>query len=171
MVVRLLILRSTVVASVETFGMVVSPLPEKLYTFPFTPGAHKRSRHHTKHGSVEFGIVQPGGLSFHSRDVRDTVANASDSTECNPVSQDQTNASLSGPKENSGSDSDLPGSPARSEPGPEILGPHNDLPVWSFSGPGRALILLHQVETAELSTNLDNCSQCTRLFHLVGPKF
>ncbi len=27
---------------------------------------------------------------------------------------------------------------------PEILGPHNDLGVWSLSGPGRCLVLLHR---------------------------
>ncbi len=35
-------------------------------------------------------------------------------------------------------------SPGRSEPGPEILGPRNDLGVWSLSGPGRCLVLLHR---------------------------
>ena len=28
--------------------------------------------------------------------------------------------------------------------GPEILGPHNDQMVWSLSGPGRCLVLLHR---------------------------
>ncbi len=52
--------------------------------------------------------------------------------------------SLSGPKICSGPGSDLLGSPGRSEPGPEILGPHNDLGVWSLSGPDRCLVLLHR---------------------------
>ncbi len=52
--------------------------------------------------------------------------------------------SLSGPKKFSGPGSNLPGSPGWSEPGPEILGPHNDLGVWSLSGPGRCLVLLQR---------------------------
>ncbi len=43
--------------------------------------------------------------------------------------------SLCGDEIFSGPGSDLPGSPGRSEPGPEILGQHNDLGVWSLSGP------------------------------------
>ena len=42
---------------------------------------------------------------------------------------------LSSPKKISGPGCDLPGSPGRLEPGPEILGPHNDLGVWWLSGP------------------------------------
>ncbi len=49
--------------------------------------------------------------------------------------QDQTMMWLSSPKKISGPGCDLPGSPGRLEPGPEILGPHNDLGVWWLSGP------------------------------------
>ena len=58
--------------------------------------------------------------------------------------------SLSGPKKFSGLGSDLPGSPGRLEPGPEILGPHNDLGVWSLSSPGRCLVLLQGQNTVTI---------------------
>ena len=47
-------------------------------------------------------------------------------------------------KKISGPGSNLPGSPGRLEPGPESLGLHNDLGVWSLSGPDRCLVLLHR---------------------------
>ncbi len=49
--------------------------------------------------------------------------------------QGQTTMLLSGPKKIPRPGPDLPGSPGRSEPGPEILGPLDDLRVWSLPGP------------------------------------
>ncbi len=54
-------------------------------------------------------------------------------------------------------------SPRWSLSGPEISGPHNDQMVWSLSGPGRCLVLLHRVamdcsglvRTKRILTNLD----------------
>ncbi len=55
--------------------------------------------------------------------------------------------------------------------GPEILGPHNDHGVWSLSGPGRCLVLLHRcvVEHAGSTSTLPtpvgggfNCGETKR---------
>ncbi len=42
----------------------------------------------------------------------------------------------------------IPPSPRWSLPGPEISGPENDQIVWSLSGPGRCLVLLHRGQRA-----------------------
>ncbi len=62
--------------------------------------------------------------------------------------------------------------PSWSLSGPEISGPHKDQIVWSLSGPGRCLVLLHRVPSAE--TCKGNCSNwchfCDlRILHISQP--